>query len=157
MVMPNLYFGPCDIFQLRFVCVFDHDVKGATVTVEVPEGWQIVGKQNFHWDDEPDFNGRIAIVTMKQVDAYRHGVAAFNVLLPKHLIGTNQVMLSKHPFEFKDNGVQQKLLIRAKNTYEAGTIRSILHFGNSQRIVELPVQVLDSVAFETHFDKMIRG
>ena len=157
MVMPNLYFGPCDIFQLRFVTVFDHAVEGAEVTVEVPEGWQIAAKQNFHWDDEPDFDGRTAVIPMKRVEAYRHGVAAFNVLLPRELIGANQALLSKHPFGGADDGKPQRLLIRSDKAFDAGVIRAELKFDGGNRIVELPVQVLPEAAFEDHFDRMIRG
>ena len=137
--------------------MFDHAVEGAEVTVEVPEGWQIAAKQNFHWDDEPDFDGRTAVIPMKRVEAYRHGVAAFNVLLPRELIGANQALLSKHPFGGADDGKPQRLLIRSDKAFDAGVIRAELKFDGGNRIVELPVQVLPEAAFEDHFDRMIRG
>ena len=156
MVMPNLYFGPCDVFQLRFVTVFDREIDGATVTVSVPEGWQIAAKENFHWDDEPDFNGRTAVVRMRRLEACRHGVAAFNVLLPTELIGSNQALLSRHAFDMED-GEAQRLLIRSDRTCAAGTIRAELQYDGGSRVVELPVQLLEKADFEAYFDRMIRG
>ena len=156
MVMPNLYFGPCDVFQLRFVTVFDREIDGATVTVSVPEGWQIAAKENFHWDDEPDFKGRTAAVRMRRLEACRHGVAAFNVLLPTELIGSNQALLSRHAFDMED-GEAQRLLIRSDRTCAAGTIRAELQYDGGSRVAELPVQLLEKAEFEAYFDRMIRG
>lgn len=157
MVMPNLYFGPCDVFQLRFAAVFDHKVEDAKVTVEAPEGWQLAPKQIFRWDDEPNFCGRTATTQIDSTAAYRHGVAAFNVLLPRALMGADQVLLSKHAFDLAAESAPQRLLIRTDRTYEVGEIRAVLEAEGVRREIALPVQALDEAAFQAYFDRMIRG
>ncbi len=157
MVLPNLYFGPCDVFQLRFAVVSDAGLDGAVVRVKVPEGWQIAPKANFHWDDEPEFQGREASVTIPGTPPFRHGVAAFNVLLPGALTGSNQVLLSRDIAHPDGGDLPGEMLIRAGEDKEEGTISAFLNAGGREQELVLPVRLVKADAFDARLDGMLRG
>ena len=157
MLMPNLYSGPCDVFQLRFVALFDRAVSDAAVTVEVPEGWKIAQKAPFVWEDEPEFAGRTARAVIGRAEPYRHCVAAFHVLLPRKWIGANHVLLSSNPFSARRDGAPQELWIRAGERAEGGVVRAELSWTGGSRTTSIPVKILPAAEFEARFDRILRG
>lgn len=157
MLMPNLYSGPCDVFQLRFAAIFDRAVSEAAVSVEVPEGWRISGKANYHWEMEPEFDGRTAKVEIGCPRPYRHCVAAFNVLLPRKWMGENQVTLLKSPFRPKDKGELPELLICSDHEEDGGAIRATLSWTGGSRSTAMAVRALPKRAYDARLDRELRG